>query len=125
MRDIPEALTLRMAQGTAKLCHAWILTRADGGRLGFTDHDRPLEVDGVTCRPGSGLTAGAAGAELGQAADASALGVLDSEGLDEAGLNAGAFDGAEVALWRVDWEQPQLKVRLWTQVVRRIVREGQ
>lgn len=34
MRALPEGLD------EARLCHAWILTRADGTRLGFTDHDQ-------------------------------------------------------------------------------------
>ena len=40
----------------ARLCRAWIVIRADGARLGFTDHDRDLVVDGVACRAsGDGL----------------------------------------------------------------------
>lgn len=68
MRDIPEDLAARIESGAARLCHAWIVTRADGGRLGFTDYDRVLEVDGVTCSPSEGWRAGASEAEVGGAA---------------------------------------------------------
>ncbi|MCA3700890.1 MAG: DUF2163 domain-containing protein, partial [Brevundimonas sp.] len=47
MRDIPIELAARIESGAATLCHAWVVTGADGGRLGFTDHDRDLVVDGV------------------------------------------------------------------------------
>ena len=48
MRAIPAELADRLESGAASLCHAWILTRADGVVLGFTDHDRDLVVEGVT-----------------------------------------------------------------------------
>ena len=47
MRAVPEVLAARIESGAASLCHVWILTRADGARQGFTDHDRDLTVDGV------------------------------------------------------------------------------
>ena len=59
MRDIPEELAARIESGAAMLCHAWVLRRGDGAVLGFTDHDRDLDIEGVTCRAGSGWTAGA------------------------------------------------------------------
>ena len=126
MRDIPEALAARIESGAAPLCHAWIVTRTDGTRSGFTDHDRTLTVDGVLCRASSGWTAGAAEATLGCAAgDASAAGVLDDDGLTEADIAAGRYDRASVELWRVDWSAPALKVRLWRGTIDRIRRNGE
>ena len=125
MRDIPEALSARIASGAAELCHAWLLTRADGVRLGFTDHDRPLEVGGVSCSAASGWSAGAAEAELStQPGAASVAGALDSEAVSEADLLAGVYDGAQVECWRVDWREPELKVRLWSGRVARVTRAG-
>lgn len=125
MRDIPEALAARIASGAAELCHAWLLTRLNGVRLGFTDHDRPLAVDGVTCSAASGWTAGAADAELStQPGSGTVTGVLDSEAVTEADLEAGAYDGARVECWRVDWRAPGLKVRLWSGRVARVTRAG-
>lgn len=133
MRFIPSALAARIESGAATLCTCWIVTRADPGsgpaqavRLGFTDHDRPLEVSGVVCRAASGWTAGAAEAELGFAAGtASAEGVLDDEVFLERDIAAGLFDGAAVEAWRVDWGEPSLRVMLWSGTIGRIVREGE
>ncbi|HEX8232810.1 MAG TPA: DUF2163 domain-containing protein [Caulobacteraceae bacterium] len=126
MRFIPGEFAARLDGGAANLCTCWIVTRADGARMGFTDHDRPLEVDGVSCAAASGWTAGAAEAELGFAAGtASAEGVLDGEAISERDIAAGLFDGAEVEAWRVDWGEPSLKVMLWSGTVARLVREGQ
>jgi hypothetical protein len=126
MRAVPSALAARLESGAAALCHAWILTRADGEALGFTDHDRDLAVDGVGCRAASGWTAGAHETAAGFAPGLSAaLGALDDAAVTAADLEAGLYDGARVACLRVDWTTPTLFARLWTARIARIRREGQ
>ncbi len=106
------------------LCHAWIVTRADGERSGFTDHDRPLNIDGIVCSAESGWTAGASEAAVGfTAGTLSAAGALD--GPDEEALAAGAWDGAAVELFRVDWSEPTSRVRLWKGRIARVTRTGE
>ena len=125
MRDVPEALLARIAGGAAALCHAWVLTRADGVRLGFTDHDGPLELDGVVCSAASGWTAGAAEAELSaQPGSATVTGALDDAAITAEDLETGLYDGARVKCWRVDWMQPDLRVRLWCGRIARVRRAG-
>lgn len=125
MRQIPDELADRIESGAATLCHAWLVQRADGVEVGFTDHDRDLEVEGVPCRAASGWTVGAAESSVGLACgSAAAAGVLDDDAIREADIVAGLYDRAEVALWRVDWRRPDLKVRLWTARLARIKRDG-
>ncbi|WP_396594214.1 DUF2163 domain-containing protein [Brevundimonas sp. R86498] len=126
MREIPEELVTRIESGAAALCHVWIITRADGLRLGFTDHDRDLTVDGVVCRAASGWTQGAAEAAEGLAAGSLAIGgVLDDERIAEADIAGGLWDGARIVLWRVDWSRPDLRMSLGTGTLSRIRREGE
>jgi len=126
MRVIPPELADRIESGTAGLCHVWLVRRTDGSRSGFTDHDRDLTMDGVVCRAASGWTAGAADAGAGlEPGTASAAGVLDGDAVDEAEIAAGLWDGAEVELLRVDWEDPALFVRLWSGRISRLRREGE
>lgn len=125
MRTIPEEMAARIESGAAMLCHAWVLRRADGVELGFTDHDRDLVVDGVACRAASGWTAGAADSAVGFSAGSAAVaGGLDDAAITDEEIGAGLYDGASVALWRMDWDRPDLKVRLWTATLVRIRREG-
>ncbi len=125
MRTIPEEMAARIESGAAMLCHAWVLRRADGAERGFTDHDRDLVVDEVVCRAASGWTVGAADSAVGLGAGSAAVaGGLDDAAITDADVEAGLYDGASVALWRVDWERPDLKVRLWTAMLARIRREG-
>ncbi|SFI95170.1 DUF2163 domain-containing protein [Caulobacter sp. UNC279MFTsu5.1] len=125
MRAVPPDLADRLESGAAGLCHAWILTRADGAVLGFTDHDRDLVVEGVSCKAASGWTAGAAetaaGLSPGQAA---AVGGFDDAALSEADLAAGLYDGARVECRLVDWSAPGLSVRLWSARVAAAKAEG-
>lgn len=125
MRTIPAELAARIESGAARLCHVWLLTRTDEVRLGFTDHDRALSVDGVECSAASGWTGGAADQGLGFAAGSSAAaGALDSEAITDADIAAGLYDGCEVECRRADWEDPSLSVVLWSGRISRVKREG-
>jgi hypothetical protein len=125
MRTIPEEMTARIESGAARLCHVWVLRRGDGAELGFTDHDRDLMVEGVMCRAASGWTTGAADSGVGfSAGSATVAGGLDDAAITGADIEAGLYDGASAALWRVDWDRPDLRVRLWTATLARIRREG-
>ena len=83
MRTLPNALAAQLAPGAAgQLAFCWILTRRDGVSLGFTDHDRPLMLNGVSCQAASGFTPGPADAELGPRPGAAQVrGVLDAASL--------------------------------------------
>lgn len=126
MREIPEELAARIESGAAMLCHAWVVERADGERLGFTDHDQDLTVDDLACRAASGWTSGVMETSTGLTAGSLALGgVLDDERIVEADVAAGLWDRATVVLWRVDWARSDLKMRLARGTLARIRREGE
>lgn len=125
MRKLEGALATRVEQGAARLCHVWMVVPRDGERLGFTDHDRDLEFEGVVCRAASGWTAGAGDMASGmEPSGFSASGGLDDAVLTEADILAGRFDAARVELWRVDWADVTARVRLWVGRLRRLRREG-
>ena len=125
MRELEGALAARIESGAARLCHVWLLERRDGVKLGFTDHDRDLEFEGVVCRAGSGWTLGSGEAVSGMEAGGwSASGALDDEALSEADIQAGLFDAADVELWRVDWADVSARVKLWAGTLRKIRREA-
>ena len=126
MRAVPEAMATSLQAGAATLCTCWVLIRADGERLGFTDHDRLLTLDTTPCQPASGWTGGAADSELGFApGSVSAAGVLSSSAITEADIAAGLYDGAAVEAWRVDWSDPGVKLLLWRATIARLIRSGE
>ncbi|MCQ0971878.1 DUF2163 domain-containing protein [Paracoccus sp. TK19116] len=92
---------------TTTIARAWRINRSDGTTLGFTDHDGPLEFDGVVFRPDSGLSARALVQAVGLSVDnTEAEGALSDEAITETDLIAGRWDGAELSMWEVDWSDP-------------------
>jgi uncharacterized phage protein (TIGR02218 family) len=107
MKNVQPAFAAHLAGEATTLARCWVLTRADGVVMGFTDHDRDLTISGVTCRAATGLDAAEASAELGFAVGGGDVsGALSSAGLTEADLAAGRYDGASVASWLVNWREP-------------------
>lgn len=92
-----------LAQGAAKFCHIWLIERRDGVTLGFTDHDEALAFLGVACQAQSGLTAGAAGQDIGEVGNAAVSGVISSEAIRAEDIAAGLYDAATVQTYMVDW----------------------
>ncbi|MDJ1159021.1 DUF2163 domain-containing protein [Chelatococcus sp. SYSU_G07232] len=104
MRNLPAGLAARLGGGATTLCRCWLLTRRDGARLGFTDHDRDLAFAGVAFLARTGLEAAEATAELGFAVGGGEVaGALVAAGITEYELASGLYDGAAVETWLVDW----------------------
>ncbi|MCT8266763.1 DUF2163 domain-containing protein [Afifella sp. JA880] len=110
MKDFSAALTVHLEAGVTSLCACWTLIRADGVRLGFTDHDRTLSFDGVTYEPQNGLTASGGVAHAGlEVGGLDVAGALSSERLSEEDLLAGLYDNARVEMWLVNWAAPAMR----------------
>ena len=125
MRDVPEALATRIESGAAQLCHAWIVTLTDGGRLGFTDHDRDLEIDGLPFLAASGVVGSESVSTQGLAVSGTEVsGALSAATLTEADLAAGRFDGAEVDHLLIDWTAPDNHMLLRRAILGEVRREG-
>jgi uncharacterized phage protein (TIGR02218 family) len=107
MKTFPPAMAAKLAAGATTFCRCWRIVRRDGVRLGFTDHDVALSVDGTDCLPAGGFTATADSATGAMAAGGSDIeGALAVTGLNEEELAAGLFDGAEITVMLVDWTAP-------------------
>ena len=114
MRHIPAALQAHLDTGVTTLCHCWLLTLRDATRLGFTDHDRALEFDGVTFTPASGFDASALQAATGLAPDnIEVVGALSDNAITETDLERGRYDDAEADIYRVNWTDPEQRVLLF------------
>ena len=118
-------LTAHLASGTTTLARAWAVTRADGVRLGFTDHDRDLAFDGLTFRADTGLSAQALEQATGLSVDnTEALGALSDAALTEADIDAGRYDDARVTAWVVNWADVAQRAVLFRGTLGEITRTG-
>lgn len=98
------SLQEHLETGATTLARAWAIDRRDGVTLGFTDHDRDLEFDGIRFRARSGMTARALQQTTGLAVDnTEAVGALSDDSVTEADIRAGRFDGASLRIWLVNW----------------------
>ena len=111
MKQLSEAFTAHLQSGATTLCWCWRLTRRDGMKLGFTDHDRDLAFDNTIFEAASGFTASEIRDQVGLSVDnLEVTGALISDRLSEISLAAGDFDDAAVEIFRVNWHDPSQRV---------------
>ena len=104
MRALSPGLAAHLSQDATTLCHCWKVLRRDGVALGFTDHDRDVTLNAFVYAAHSGLEASEAEAALGFAVGGGAVsGALVADVLNEIDLANGAYDGASVETWLVNW----------------------
>jgi uncharacterized phage protein (TIGR02218 family) len=105
MKTVSAALVQHLAGEVTTLATCWKITRRDGVVLGFTDHVRDLDVDGVTYRAASGYTRTAIRSTADLAVDnLDVESVFADDGITEEDLRAGRYDFAEVRMFLVDYE---------------------
>jgi len=93
--------------GLTSLAFCWTIERRDGAGLGLTSHDRPLLIGGTSYRPSPGMSPAAVRMRAGlEPLGGEIEGALSDAALSERDLEAGRWDGARVALFAVDWEEP-------------------
>ena len=120
-----EALAAHLATGTTQICRLWELSRRDGLRLGFTDHDRDLQHEGQLYRADSGFSAHAMQASTGLSVDnTEALGLLNDAAIREEDLIAGRFDGAQIRIWLANWGDLSVRQMIFSGSLGEITRKG-
>lgn len=119
------AYTDALETGSTTLCRCFRLTRADGALMGFTDHDDDVAFDGLTHLASAALTASEASSKLGLSPDEMEVsGALSDEAITEIDVLAGAYDGAAVEVWDVDWATPAVRKLLGRYTIGEITRGG-
>ena len=125
MRTLSPDMQAALAAEATTLCRCWELVRRDGVRMGFTDHDRDLEIEGVVFEAAAGLAAGARETSTGLSVDSHALaGALSSAAISERDVELGLYDGAEVTAWLVDWTSPDTRMILAAGTLGAVTRRG-
>ena len=125
MKQIPSSLAAHLASGVTTLATCWLVARKDGLILGFTDHDRPLVLEGTSCHPQNGLSVSALADGPGFAIGGGEVsGQLSGPALQPKDLVTGLWDGAEVRVYRVNWQQPEDHVLLRRAFIGEVTQEG-
>lgn len=104
-KSISVNLKAEMTGALSKLATCMKITRTDGTVYGFTAHDKPLTIDGVTYEPAASFTP--SDIESGSNLDADNLnvdGVLSADSITEEDLRAGRWDYAAFRIFQVNWD---------------------
>jgi hypothetical protein len=124
MRTLDPGFKAHIESGATTLATCWKITRTDAVVLGFTDHDLTLSLGGVDYLPAHGLDGSEVPQKLGPQVDTSeVLGILSSEAIVEADIDAGLYDGAAVETWRVNWRDVTQRLLMRRGTIGEIVRE--
>ncbi len=125
MRTIPPDLQAHLDTGATTLCWCWRLTRRDGTRQGFTDHDRTITFDGTGFEAAAGFSSSEIVETLGLGTDnLDVEGALSSAQLSDEDLEAGLYDDAAIEIFRVNWSDPQMRVLVRTGTLGEVKRRG-
>ena len=125
MKTLSPAFAAHLASGATTLCWCWRLTRRDGTKLGFTDHDRPLTFDATTFEAASGFTASEIKDTIGLSVDnLEVTSAITSGALAEADLASGLYDDAAVEIFRVNWSDHSQRVLMRSGSLGEVRRSG-
>ena len=104
-KNLTPAMRAHLDEETTRLAAIWRITRKDGQQFFFTDHDRDIVFGGDTYRADAGFERTAIRSDAGFAVDnLDLVGVFAEGGIVEDEVRAGLFDGAEIALSFVNWQ---------------------
>jgi uncharacterized phage protein (TIGR02218 family) len=125
MRTIPAGLKAHLDGEATTVCNAWRVVRRDGVVLGFTDHDRDLEFDGLAYLAASGFEASETedGNSL-SAEGGDVSGGFSADAITAEDLSAGRYDGAKVEVFLVNWQETGQRLLLRTAELGEVRREG-
>ncbi len=114
-----------LTTGATSLCNCWFLVRKDGVSFGFTDHDLPLNFDGMSFKAHSGMSAKALQQTAGLSIDNSeAVGALSDSAITESDIAAGRYDNATIKTWLVNWSDVSQRQLLFSGSLGELRRKG-
>ena len=93
--------------------YGWRLERRDGVTLGFTSHDRDVELDGLILRASPGMIPSSIVESIGLDVDGlDVRGALTADAIRADDLSAGRWDAARLSIFLFDWTDPSAGVRM-------------
>lgn len=107
MLNLPETLQASLARDVTTHATCWKVTRRDTHVQGFTDHDRPVTLEGTTYQASAGMGATAVTSSLGLKVDNLEIeGLLSDDAISESDILAGVYDYAQIDVYLVDYANP-------------------
>lgn len=93
--------------------YGWRLERRDGVTLGFTSHDRDVEIDRLILRASPGMMPSSIAESIGLDVDGlDVRGALSADAIRAEDLNSGRWDAARLSIFLFDWNDPSAGKRM-------------
>jgi uncharacterized phage protein (TIGR02218 family) len=105
MKTISSQLQSEIESGN--ICILSKITRTDGVIVAYTDHDRPLTVDGITYQAGAGVTRVSLSAKANQEVSSQSSESAWVQDISESEVERGVFDNAKVDFYWCSWRHPE------------------
>lgn len=87
--------------------YGWRMERRDGVTIGFTSHDRDVVIDGLVYRASPGIAPSSIVETIGLEVNSLEVsGALTSDAIRAEDVEAGKWDGADLAIFLFDWTDP-------------------
>lgn len=102
MKTYTAQFSATLAAAAAYLPTCWRITRQDGVVIGLTEFDRPLDIVGITYQAVGGLNPSDVDRSLETNANQITLKSYFSDSITEADIVRGAFNNAQVFVFKVD-----------------------
>lgn len=104
--QVPVLVLADHVECITKWAQTWTITRTDGQVFAFTSLDRDLTFRGVTHKACDSLLASATemSSALGSVGSMELAGLISDASIKDEDLYNGLFDGADVEIWVVPWE---------------------
>lgn len=107
MKNLSSDMRLHIQQEVTSLCKCWILQTTQGQKLGFTDHDNDIMIEGVLCERDTGVEGSDVEERIGLNVNTSEIaGALSSNSISASDINAGKYDNASLSCYIVNWQKP-------------------
>lgn len=107
------------------LCYCWVVTRKDGTKLGFTDHDEPITINDIKCQPETGMVTGSSEIESGFAINGGQVeAALNADAISTEDILAGLYDRATIQHYLVNWQAPENIELLRTMTIAKVTKSN-
>lgn len=107
MKRVSPAFFNGLKRSDVRLCKCWRIETEDGLVLGFTEHDKVLNIDGVDYVPTNSFSSSAFSQKADMSVDNLNVVALMSDDMSEDDLHAGRFNKADVRIFYVQWDHPE------------------
>jgi uncharacterized phage protein (TIGR02218 family) len=102
-----------LAGSVTTTAYGWRLERRDGVTMGFTSHDRDVEIDGLVHLSSPGMLPSSILESIGLETDGLEVqGNLDASAIRADDLQAGRWDRARLTIYLFDWTAPLFGKRI-------------